>query len=84
MVIQLEDVVDCLKLYPQYDYVFLFDNRYGNSKKRTGGLDATSMNRLFGGTQPRMRKTFIKAREVVMPRSHFHWMDIFCSVPEVM
>jgi hypothetical protein len=39
MVIQFEDCVDCLTvLYPQYDYVFLFDHSCGHDKQREGGL----------------------------------------------
>ena len=50
MVTQLEDCVDCVKvMYPQFDFIFLFDHSSGHSKKRIGGLDASSMNKEFGG-----------------------------------
>jgi hypothetical protein len=41
MVIQLEDVVDCLQMvHPDFDYLVLFDHSSGHAKKRIGGLDA--------------------------------------------
>jgi hypothetical protein len=50
MAIQLEDVVDCLKvLYPDYEYVALFDHSSGHDRKREGALDAMTMNYDFGG-----------------------------------
>ena len=52
MIVQLEDCIDCLKvLYPEFRYVFLYDHSSGHSKKRKGGLNSSSMNRSFGGTQ---------------------------------
>jgi hypothetical protein len=60
MAIQLEDIVDCLKvLHPEIEFVFLFDHSQGHSRKRTDGLDAAAMNLKFGGSQPRMRDTTI-------------------------
>jgi hypothetical protein len=56
MVLQLEDCVDCLKtLYPAIDFVFLFDHSSGHAKKRIGGLDASAMNKSFGGAKSRLR-----------------------------
>ena len=53
MAIQLEDVVDCLRiLRPGYDFVFLFDHSQGHARKKDGALDASSMSRSFGGAQP--------------------------------
>jgi hypothetical protein len=49
--IQFEDCVHCIKvIYPQFDFVFLFDHLQGliicrDIKKLTGGLDAFSINR---------------------------------------
>jgi len=60
MAIQLEDCVDCLKvLYPDYDFLFLFDHSQGHSKKRVGTLQASHVNLKFGGGQPLMRDTEI-------------------------
>jgi hypothetical protein len=40
MVIQLEDCVDVLKhLYPQHDFLFLFDHSSGHDKQRDDGLN---------------------------------------------
>jgi hypothetical protein len=60
MVIQLEDVVDCLKvLHPNFDYLILFDHSSGHAKKRIGGLDASKMRVKHGGFQPIMQKSKI-------------------------
>ena len=54
MAIQFEDCVDCFKvLFPQFDFTFIFDQLQGHAKKLTNGLDAYSMNRGFGGVQPK-------------------------------
>ena len=61
MSIQFEDCVDCVKvLFPQFDFIFLFDHSQGHAKKLTNGLDAYSMNRSYGGAQPIMRESTIK------------------------
>jgi hypothetical protein len=58
MKIQFEDAVDCLKiLYPGHDFLFLFDQSSGHTKKREGGLDAISMNVSFGGKSLAMRES---------------------------
>ena len=62
MAIQVEDCVDCLKiLFPDYDFVFLFDHSQGHSKKRLGSLQASCVNLKFGGGQPHLRDTKITA-----------------------
>ena len=64
MAIQFEDCVDCLKIiFPQFDFAFLFDHSQGHAKKLANGLDAYSMNRGFGGVQPRMRESIINAED---------------------
>jgi len=64
MVLQLEDVVDCLTiLHPEFDYLFLFDHSCGHDHQRKDGLNAGRMLKLFGGKQPKMRATEIKKRE---------------------
>jgi len=61
MVLQLEDCVDVLQyLYPQYDYIFLFDHSSGHDKQREDGLNVKKMTKNFGGTQRKMRDTVIK------------------------
>jgi hypothetical protein len=64
MAVQLEDVVDCLKiLYPDFDFVFLFDHSQGHSRKREGALDVQCMNVSFGGKQSRLRDTQIETEK---------------------
>jgi len=60
MAIQVEDCVDCLKyLFPDYNFVFLFDHSQGHSKKQVGSLQASCVNSQFGRAQPQMRETKI-------------------------
>jgi len=62
MAIQLEDCVDCLKiLFPDFDFLFLFDHSQGHSKKRIGSLQASHLNLKFGGAQHNLRDTEITA-----------------------
>lgn len=61
MHLQLEDFGDCCKvLYPGYTVLFFTDWSQGHSRKRPDGLDATRMNKGYGGAQ-------IKSHE-----SHLH------------
>ena len=60
MVLQLEDCVDVIKvLYPDYDYIFLFDHSCGHDRKRPDGLCVNSIRKNFGGKQAVMRDTAI-------------------------
>jgi hypothetical protein len=60
MSLQFEDVVDCLMvLYPEFEFVFLFDHSQGHARKRHGALNAQQMSQNDGGTQPIMRDTTI-------------------------
>ena len=60
MSLQFEDVVDCLMvLYPEFEFVFLFDHSQGHARKRNGALNAFQMSKTFGGAQPVMRDTTI-------------------------
>jgi len=62
MSLQLEDVADCMKvLYSNFDVVVLFDHSAGHDQKREGALDAKNLSRNFGGAQPKMRCSVIKA-----------------------
>jgi len=50
MVLQLKDCVDVLKcLYPQYDFLFLFDHSCGHDKHQPNGLNAENMLKNYGG-----------------------------------
>jgi hypothetical protein len=60
MALQLEDVVDVLRiLRPDFDWVFFFDHSQGHIRKQEGALDAQMMSRSFGGKQPLMHSTRI-------------------------
>jgi hypothetical protein len=64
MVLHFEDVVDCLiTLYPQYDYLFLFDRSCGHDKQREDGLNIQKMSKLYGGKQSIMRDTVLTKEE---------------------
>ncbi len=61
MSVQFEGCIDCIKvLYPQFNFLFLFNHSQGHAKKLTNGLDAYTMNRGHGEAQPRMRESTIK------------------------
>ena len=70
MILQLEDCIDCLKsVYGDtYDVVFLFDHSSGHAKKRADGLDASRMNKGFGGQL--QRRTLIKDDSYLGPYTH--------------
>ena len=45
MAIQVEDIINCLKvLDPECDYKLLFDHCGGHDGKREGGFNAKAMN----------------------------------------
>ena len=70
MVVQTEDCIDCLEiLYPQFDYIFLFDHSSGHAKKRADGLNVTSMNKGYGG-ENNMRSTIIEQVEGYLGPCH--------------
>jgi hypothetical protein len=72
MVIQLEDIVDVLMaLYPQYDYVFLFDHSNGHDRMQPDGLNANSVNKNYGGKQPKMHDTELTSDIILGPHRHF-------------
>ena len=59
--LQLEDCVDVVKmLYPQYDFLFLFDHSCGHDKQREDGLNVNVMSKLYGGKQRILRTSKIK------------------------
>ena len=61
MGLHFEDIlVECLQvLYPEYDFVFLFDHSQGHARKRNGALSVVNRSRNCGGAQPVMRDTLI-------------------------
>ena len=64
MVLQLEDCVDVVKvLYPQIEFLFLFDHSCGHDKQREDGLNVNSMSESYGGKQRKMRNTKILTHE---------------------
>ena len=70
MVLQFEDCVDVVKvLYPQYDYIFLFDHSCGHDRKRPDGLCVNSIRKNFGGKQAIMSETKLETEEYFGPFS---------------
>jgi hypothetical protein len=60
MVLHFEDVVDCLiTLYPQYDYLFLFDHSRRHDKQREDGSNVQKMSKFYGSKQPKMHNTVL-------------------------
>jgi hypothetical protein len=71
MVLQMEDCADVVTvLYPEYDYIFLFDHSCGHDRKRPDGLCSNSVRKEYGGKQPKMRETKIESNEYLGPFRH--------------
>ena len=51
------DVVNVL--YPDTDHVIYYDHSLGHTAKRKNGLDASKLNKGYGGKQPSMRDSAI-------------------------
>ena len=47
-------------LWPEYEYVFLFDHSCGHDRQRPDGLTTIGLNKGFGGAQARMRDSKIE------------------------
>ena len=59
-VLQLEDCTDYTSaLYPNFDFIFLFDHSCGDDKQREDGLNAENMEKGYGGKQSKLRDTKI-------------------------
>ena len=59
--LQLEDCVDCLTiLFPEYDFLFLYDQSSGHTKMRDDGLLVNNMNISYGGVVNTMHDSVIK------------------------
>ena len=62
MVLQLEDCADVVKtLYPQYDFLFLFDHSCGHDRMPDDALRVDGMNKGYGGEQNIMKESIIKS-----------------------
>ena len=60
MVLQLEDCADVLTiLYPDMEFIFLFDHSCGHDKQREDGLNVENMAKGYGGKQNKLRDTKI-------------------------
>jgi hypothetical protein len=60
MKLKLEDVVDCLCVaFPDFDFLFLFDQSSDHTKKRDDGLSTQNMNVEFGGKVSEMRHSHL-------------------------
>jgi hypothetical protein len=80
MKLQLEDVIDCLAVvYPQFDFIFLFDQSAGHTKRREDGLAVANINAGFGGKKPTMHDT--KLHEVGPHQPRLRELDLpFLSI----
>jgi len=66
--LQLEDLVDCLcVLYPNFDFVFLFDQSSGHGKRQKDGLSVKLMNKHHAGAGPVMHPTVISEPSCLGP-----------------
>ena len=71
MSLQFEDVVDCLMiLYPEFEFIFLFDHSQGHARKRNGALNTFHMSKYYRGAQLVMRdSTILKEDGFLGPHS---------------
>ena len=65
MALQLEDLVNCLvPMFPDHDFVFLFDQSSGHGWKQKDGLNEKTMNFDWGGSSPAMHDTQLKESDL--------------------
>ena len=78
MILQLEDVVDCLDaLYADtYEFYFIFDHSSGHAKLRPDGLNVSRMNKYYGGNKTQMRNTTIKNSTYLGPFIHDNKLQV--------
>lgn len=58
--IELEGVIDILShIFPNFDFLFLFDQSSGHTKMRSDGLSISNMNISCGGALNKMRDTTV-------------------------
>ena len=56
MIVQLKDCIDVLQhLFPEFNYIFLFDQNNGHNILKPNGLSLNKINLRYSGTQPKMR-----------------------------
>ena len=68
MVLQFEDCVDILQyMYPDFDFIFLFDHSNGHDRMQPNGLNINKIGIRFGGKQPHMRHTLIRSPNQLGP-----------------
>ena len=59
--LQIEDVLDIITLiFPQFDFMFLFDQSSGHMKCREDGLIVNKMNSSYGGAATKIHDTVVK------------------------
>ena len=79
MIVQFEDIIDCIQvLYQhQYDFIFYFDHSSGHDHRlQPDGLNANAMNKRYDGNQLKMRSSIIKDNTYLGPYSHSHKLHI--------
>jgi hypothetical protein len=78
MVLQLEDCADVLKtLYPQYDFLFLFDHSCGHDRMPDDALRVEGMNKGYGGEQNIMKQSKIKSVDGYLgPHDHDRKLNV--------
>ena len=61
VIIQLEDVINCLFiLFPNFDYLFLYDQLSGHTKVREDGLVVDNINVTYEGAVSAIRETSVE------------------------
>jgi hypothetical protein len=64
----MEDCADVLHtLYPQFDFLFLFDHSCGHDKQQPDGLNAENMAKSYGDKQNYLRPIIKQKKDYLGP-----------------
>ena len=76
MIVQFEDCVDCLQiLYPDFDFIFLFDHSNGHDRLQEDGLSVSKINVGWGGKQPKMKASKLTSSHFGPFHNKNYWLQ---------
>lgn len=68
MVLQFEDCVDVIAvLFLDYHLLANFDRSCGHDRQRPDGLSIPKLSKYYGGSQPKMRESFLETDDHLGP-----------------
>jgi hypothetical protein len=81
MVLQLDDCVDCLKIiFPAFDFLFILDHSSGHDKQKPDSLNASNMQKNFGGKQNKLRPSTILEQDGYLGPYRHEYFRVWCPV----